>query len=316
VLGVPISLGSVAAKEREVSKALRRPYAQAQRHVRRAAVKHVDETSWSDRGRPCWLWAATTGRAALYRVHRRRTARALRRLLGDRRRGTLVTDRFAAYARWPADRRQLCWAHLKRDFTRFWELAAEQRARARARKGASGGGDGGANGAAGASARDKADRARAVGGALGRCGLAACRGVFALWRDFRQGKLTRDELVAGVAPLRAALRRSLVWWRDFGRGRPRRFAQNLLALEPSLWTFARRAGVEPTNNLAERVLRHAVLWRKNSFGTQGLPGRRFAERALTAVQTLRLQGRNVLEYLCRAVEALRAGSPAPRLVYG
>jgi len=315
-LGVPISLGSVAAKEREVARALRRPYAQAQRHVRRAAVKHVDETSWSDRGRPCWLWAATTGRAALYRVHRRRTARALRRLLGDRRRGTLVTDRFAAYARWPADRRQLCWAHLKRDFTRFWELAAEQRARARARKGASGGGDGGANGAAGASARDKADRARAVGGALGRCGLAACRGVFALWRDFRQGKLTRDELVAGVAPLRAALRRSLVWWRDFGRGRPRRFAQNLLALEPSLWTFARRAGVEPTNNLAERVLRHAVLWRKNSFGTQGLPGRRFVERALTAVQTLRLQGRNVLEYLCRAVEALRAGSPAPRLVYG
>jgi len=314
VLGVPISLGSVAAKEREVSKALRRPYAQAQRHVRRAAVKHVDETRWSDRGRPCWLWAAATGRAALYRVHRRRTARALRRLLGDRRRGTVVTDRFAAYARWPADRRQLCWAHLKRDFTRFWELAEEQRARAR-RKGKRGDDDD-ASASASASASAKADRAKAVGGALGRCGLAACRGVFALWRDFRQGKLTRDELVAGVAPLRAALRRSLVWWRDFGRGRPRRFAQNLLALEPSLWTFARRAGVEPTNNLAERVLRHAVLWRKNSFGTQGLPGRRFAERALTAVQTLRLQGRNVLEYLCRAVEALRAGSPAPRLVYG
>jgi len=309
--GVPISLGSVAAKEREVAAALRRPYRQAQRHVRRAAVKHVDETSWSDRGRPCWLWAAATARAALYRVHRRRTAKALRRLLGDRRRGTVVTDRFAAYARWPADRRQLCWAHLKRDFTRLWELAAEQRARdgqdgAGATSGA----------AAAAAAAAKADRAKARGGALGRCGLAACRGVFALWRDFRDGKLTREQLAAAVRPLRAALRRSLIWWRDFGRGRPRAFARHLLAHEESLWTFARQEGVEPTNNPAERVLRPAVLWRKTSFGTQGPPGRRFAERALTAVQTLRLQGRNVLDYLARAVEALRAGSAAPRLVYG
>jgi transposase len=305
VLGVPISLGSVSAKEREVAAALRRPYAQAQRHVRRAAVKHVDETRWADRGRPCWPWAAATARAALYRVHRRRTARALRRLLGDRRRGTVVTDRYGAYARWPADRRQLCRARLKRDFTRFRELAAERRARAR-------GGGVGADG----TAREKADRARARGGALGRQGLAACRGVFALWRDFRAGRLTRAQLADACRPLRAALRRSLLWWRDFGRGRPRAFARNLLAHEPSLWTFARRDGVEPTNNPAERVLRPAVLWRKRSFGTQGPPGRRFAERALTAVQTLRLQGRNVLDFLCRAVEALRAGSPAPRLVYG
>jgi transposase len=315
--GVPISLGSVSAREREVARALRRPYRQAQRHVRRAAVKHVDETSWADRGRPCWLWAATTDRAALYRVHRRRTAKALRRLLGDRQRGTVVTDRFAAYARWPADQRQLCWAHLKRDFTRFWELAAEQRARARKGTGGTGGGGTGGGGTGGGdTAKAKADRAKAVGGALGRCGLAACRGVFALWRDCRAGKLTRAQLAAAVAPLRAALRRSLRWWRDFGRGRPQRFARNLLAHEQSLWTFARQEGVEPTNNPAERVLRPAVLWRKRSFGTRGPHGRRFAERALTAVQTLRLQGRDVLDFLCRAVEALRAGSPAPRLVYG
>jgi transposase len=312
VLGVPISLGSVAAREREVAAALRRPYAQAQRHVRRAAVKHVDETGWSDRGRPCWLWAAATDRAALYRVHRRRTARALRRLLGGRRRGTIVTDRYGAYARWPADRRQLCWAHLERDFTRLWELAQEQRARAR--KGETG--DGEATTATTATATAKAERAKARGGALGRCGLAACRGVFALWRDFRDGKLTRAQLAAACRPLRAALRRSLVWWRDFGRGRPRAFARNLLAHEQSLWTFARRAGVEPTNNHAERVLRPAVLWRKNAFGTQGPPGRQFTERVLTAVQTLRLQAKPVFDYLCRAVDALRAGSTAPRLVYG
>ena len=92
--------------------------------------------------------------------------------------------------------------------------------------------------------------------------------------------------------------------------------RNLLAVEPALWTFAGRArgDVEPTNNNAERVLRPAVLWRKNSFGCQSDGGCRFAERMLTAVQTLHPRGKNVLDYLARAVAALCAGQPAPSLL--
>lgn len=278
VLGVPISLGSVSAKEREVSRALRRPYAQAQRRVRRAAVKHVDETGWSDRGRPCWLWVAATAKAALYRIHRRRTIKALARVLGQSQRGVIVTDRNACYGRWPASHRQVCWAHLKRDFTRFCEQGLR----------------------------------------LGRQGLAVCKEVFGLWRDFRQGKLTREQLAQAAEPVRKRLRNVLRWWRDNRQGRPQKFAHNLMSCEAALWTFARPDGpqVEPTNNHAERMLRPAVLWRKNCFGNQGREGRRFTERVLTVVHTLRLRGENVLDYLCRAVEALRAGSTAPRLFYG
>jgi len=81
-----------------------------------------------------------------------------------------------------------------------------------------------------------------------------------------------------------------------------------------LWTFADVAGVEPTNNHAERCLRPAVMWRKRSFGNHSEDGCRFTERLLTAVQTLRLQKRPVLEYLKSAVLNHRMGKNVPSLL--
>ncbi len=90
--------------------------------------------------------------------------------------------------------------------------------------------------------------------------------------------------------------------------------RELLAVEEALWTFVRVEGVEPTNNHAERMLRPAVLWRKNSFGCQSESGCRFVERMLTVVQTLRLGKRPVLAYLHEAIAAHRAGLPTPKLL--
>jgi transposase len=88
----------------------------------------------------------------------------------------------------------------------------------------------------------------------------------------------------------------------------------VLALEPALWTFARVEGVEPTNNFLERLLRRAVLWRKRSFGCWSAAGCRFVERILTVVQTRRLQGQSVLDYLQDARRAHRAAQPCPNLL--
>src|SRR5204862_3209806 len=85
------------------------------------------------------------------------------------------------------------------------------------------------------------------------------------------------------------------------------FCENLLALEPALWTFAEVEGVEPTNNFMERLLRRAVLWRKRSFGSWSAAGCRFVERILTVVQTCRLQGRHALDYMQEALVAHRSG---------
>jgi transposase len=90
--------------------------------------------------------------------------------------------------------------------------------------------------------------------------------------------------------------------------------ENVLALEPALWTFARIDGVEPTNNFIERLLRRAVLWRKRRFGCWSAAGCRFAERVLTVVQTRRLHGANVLDYLHDARCAHRTGQPCPKLL--
>ena len=89
---------------------------------------------------------------------------------------------------------------------------------------------------------------------------------------------------------------------------------NLLAMEPALWTFVRKQGVEPTNNTAERALRHGVLWRHTSFGTHSPVGSRFVERMLTVRDTLRQQQRNVLEYLTTACRAALCHQPAPSLL--
>ena len=78
--------------------------------------------------------------------------------------------------------------------------------------------------------------------------------------------------------------------------------------------FARVEGVEPTNNAAERALRHAVLWRKTSHGTDSEAGSRFVENILSIVATCRQQGRDVLEYLTLCCEAALRGERPPRLI--
>jgi transposase len=88
----------------------------------------------------------------------------------------------------------------------------------------------------------------------------------------------------------------------------------LVPVEASLWTFARVVGVEPTNNAAEREVRHAVCWRKTSFGTDSERGSRFVERVLTVIASCRRQHRNVLAFLIDAVTAHRTGVRAPTLL--
>jgi transposase len=88
----------------------------------------------------------------------------------------------------------------------------------------------------------------------------------------------------------------------------------LLEGEEHLWTFLRVRGIEPTNNAAERALRHAVLWRKSSGGTASEWGSRFVERVLSVAGTCRQQGRNVLEFLTDCFRAQQSGQCMPSLL--
>jgi transposase len=72
-------------------------------------------------------------------------------------------------------------------------------------------------------------------------------------------------------------------------------------------------GSSPTNNAGERSLRHAVIWRKLSFGTQTVAGSRFVETMLTVIETCRQQRRSAFAFVTAAVESHLAHQPAPSL---
>ena len=277
VFDAPLSLGTVANLEREVSAALAGPHQEALDAVRAAPVKHADETSWKLAGALCWLWGAAMNGVAVFLIHAKRGAVGLAALLGETIDGVLCSDRWSVYRQVPPERRQLCWAHLKRDFQKIIDRGGPSVW-------------------------------------LGKAGQRLIKKVFAAWHAFQDGQLTRKQLEETLAPVVRRMNRILIEGWLGSDPTVMTFCDNLLKLESALWTFITTEDVEPTNNFMERLLRRGVLWRKRSFGCSSQDGCRFVERILTVVQTCRLQATNTLNYLHDAVRAHRAGQTVPSLV--
>ena len=274
---VPVSLGTIGTLAEEVSQALAPAHAQAQQAVGQAPIKNVDETSWKLGGQLCWLWTAVTSTVSYFVVHTCRGLAGLQALLGETILGLVGSDRWSAYNALPPSQRQICWAHLKRDFQKCFDRGGPALA-------------------------------------IGQAGLAIVEAVFERWHRFRGGGQTRDELILSMVPLVLALRELLQLGQRCADAKVARFCSNVQRLELALWQFVTEEGVEPTNNAAERALRRGVLWRKRSFGSQSARGCRLVERLLTVVGTRRLQHKPVLRYLEEAVRAHRAGLPIPDLI--
>jgi transposase len=135
------------------------------------------------------------------------------------------------------------------------------------------------------------------------------------WKRVRDGTLTRRGFCQShLGWIREEVRTLLGRGAGCGCAATAGVCRELLAVEPALWTFAAAEGVEPTNNAAERALRHAVCWRKTSYGTDSAGGSRFVERVLTAAATGRQQGRDVLDFLTACCRAAREGTAPPSLV--
>jgi len=275
--GVSVSLGSIQSLCEETSEALAAPYQEAKEAVAQAEMAHLDETGWKEKGKRHWLWVAVTRLATVFLVSCSRGRQALKELIGESFEGILHSDRWGAYNIVDPFQRQLCWAHLKRDF----QALSERQTRA---------------------------------GPLGAWGLREIKRLFAAWRRYQAGEITRAEMQWQLAPVRTRLGRLLRLGASCGDPKAQALCRNLLKLWPALLTFARAPGAEPTNNRAERALRGAVLWRKGCFGNQSENGSRFTERILTTVATLKQQDRNIVEYVVAAIQAHRTGQLAPSLL--
>jgi len=274
--GLDLSLGSISNIEGRVSEALASAHAEALQDVQEAPVKHVDETSWRERGKSAYLWLAATLSTVVCLLRRSRSSDVARELLGDAPKGIIVCDRYCGYSFIAAGQRQVCWAHLRRDFVKMSEGEKEHRS-------------------------------------IGKGLLKLTDETFRLWHSFRENRIERGELARTSLKIRLQMFGLLdKGARSRGYGTPS-LCRGILKDEVSMWTFVDHDGVEPTNNDAERAIRPVVLARKMSLGTQSERGSRFVERMQTASGTLARRGQSLFGFIRQAAESALGHGPAPTL---
>jgi len=277
LFALPMSLGTLSTLEVGTTQAVAAPVEEARTYVQEQASAHLDETGWREGKQRAWLWVAATTWVTVFVVRLSRGGQVARDLLGEAFSGILVTDRWSAYNWYPVRWRQLCWAHLLRDIEAMI-------------------GRGG--------------RSQEIGEAL----KSQAHQMFHWWHRVRDGTLSRSSFRSYMSPVRKEVERLLEAGSTCGVPKTEGMCREILKLRQALWTFVHLAGVDPTNNTAERAIRPGVLWRKGSFGTHSTQGSRFVESIMTVVATLTQQQRNVLDYLTAACEAALRDEPAPSLL--
>jgi transposase len=279
VLGAPLAVGSVDRLCQATAQALAAPMTALEQAVQHAPVAHADETSWREAGQRCWLWVVVTALATVFTLAPSRSSGVIKGLLGEAFAGYLISDRWSAYTWVDPARRQVCWAHLKRDFQKLVDYGGPGRA-------------------------------------IGRDALRLLAGLFGAWADLRAEPTQRPRFVRRARQYQWRLRRVLERGQDCGCEKTANFCTGLLKLWPALWTFVTVPGIEPTNNAAEQAIRPAVLWRKGSFGTQSAAGNRFVERLLSIAATCKQHDRSLLAYVTAVCTAAQCRQPIPSLLPG
>lgn len=293
IFGITMSLGTVNKLRLEASDAIESAVFEAKQYVQNSNIVGADETSFSQgnvdgcnsKNSQAWLWVAVTPLVTFFQITLSRCTDAAKNLLGKNFGGILNSDRYSAYNWVDLEQRQLCWAHLKREFIKISERPG-------------------------------------VSSNIGNALVQQQEKLFELWHRVRDRTSSRCEFQKLVTPIRSTIKSCLQEVADYEIGsrektplaKTVRTCRQLLTVEPALWLFVFALGVEPTNNAAERAIRPAVIWRRTSFGSQSAAGSNFVARILTVVTTLKSQRRNVLEFMTQAVSAKRLGQASPSLL--
>lgn len=265
VLNIPCSAALTVKHQTIATGALRPAYDELAAALPEQPHLNGDESPTKEGTTKSWLWTFVAKHFTLFALRPTRAATVLTEFLGESFRGVMSCDRAKMY--WQCGRLQWCWAHLKRDFQALIDDPDHQAKR------------------------------------LGRDLMRPTKEMFRQWSRCRDGTVTRRGLKRILAPLREEVRGLLLRGAFSGNPRLVGMCRELYDHRDWLWTFLDVEGVEPTNNAAERSLRHAVIWRKLSFGTQSARGSRFVETLLSIIETCRQQSRNVFDYITQAVKA-------------
>jgi transposase len=278
VYGLSIGLGTVSNVEKRVSDSLCEPYREIEASLKTAPIVHVDETGHKEKNKNGWAWVMSNESATLFSLQRSRGKKIAHNLIGSFLNRIFVTDRYPAYDYLPDGNRQVCWAHLKRDFKKISE-----------RDGPS----------------------KKIGLAL----LKTYRKLFHLRQtEPIERRLNHKKTIQWFRRYKNRMMMLIRQGATCGNKNTVRTCQNLLDIEPALWTFWYNPDVPPTNNHAERQLRPLVISKKLTFGTQSTSGSRYVERIFTAVMSCQQQKRNIFQFLEGCVSSLFTNQPAPKLL--
>ena len=278
VLNQPCSPGWVVKLQNQATAALTPAYEELATQLPSEAVLGIDESPTKEARKKSWLWTFVASTYTVFALRSTRAATVLQDLLTEAFDGVVNCDRAKMY--WKIGRPQWCWAHLKRDFQALVDHPDHQVKR------------------------------------LGRDLMRPTRELFRHWARYRDGTITRTGMLRLLGPIRQEIDALLLRGAYSGNAKLIGMCTPLYDHRDWLWTFLDVKGVEPTNNVSERALRPAVIWRKLSFGTQSATGSRFVETILTVVETCHRQSRNSFEYLAAAMHAHFAGQPVPSLLSG
>jgi transposase len=273
-----LSLGSVFNKQKIVNAALEAPVLELLEAVKQSPSVHADETSHNRDGKKQWLWGFISLTFAFFSIEPSRGKKVVKSFIGDFK-NTLISDRYSAYDYFDSGHRQLCWAHLKRDFTRLSEKADPVLAR------------------------------------IGKNLLLNEGALFKLWHEFKDQRITREELLKQSCPIRQRIGELLEQGSYTDPTlKAAGFCKNLLKHFDALWTFLSTDDVEPTNNHAERSLRHSVIWRKKYFTTRSDYGSEFVARTASVMMTCRFQSKNSFQFLTQTLTNYFLKTQLPSLV--
>ena len=262
ILHTRLTAGGLVAMWQRLARILAGWYQEIAEAARTSAVLHADETGWRVNGLTYWLWCFANEYNCYYLIDRCRGSPALKKFFMEAFDGTLVTDFWAAYNGVWADERQRCLAHLLRELEKVDQTNESAEWKAFAKK---------------------------------------------LRRLIRDGIRLRKR--PDFTPQKYASRILRIDQRlmELARGSyadadTARLAKRLLRHCDELFTFLDYPEVPFDNNLAERMLRPAVILRKNSQSNRSEKGAATQAILMSVYRTLKLRGHNPIETI---VDALR-----------
>ncbi len=279
-VGVSLSVGTIDRCIREVGIACSPVVEELIEELQSEEIIHLDETSWYEKGKYRWLWVAITKTIAVYHIGSRRKEELLH-LINEAFVGWLVTDGYRAYSNYP--KRQHCLAHLIRKAIALTEVVD----------------------------KEVAD--------LGQCLLEELRELI---HTLATGDRDKDEtdsnprsLLNGGNPrtqlLSARLYRVCRLATGVEHTKLKALAKEVLADWDAVVACFYHPQLPPTNNEAERALRHAVIARRISYGTRTSEVSLAYCSVLSVIETCRLRQVDPWSYIAQVLTQARRGIKNP-----